>query len=41
MQYNSHFIPARQTKNYQENNFMNIVDGGKNNLMDMACAYFR
>lgn len=36
-----HFVPARQTKNYQENNFMNIVDGGKNNLMDMACAYFR
>lgn len=39
--YIPHFIPARQTKNYQENNFMNIVDGGKNNLMDMACAYFR
>lgn len=36
-----HFIPARQTRNYQENNFMGIVDGGKNNLMDMACAYFK
>ena len=36
-----HFIPARQTRNYQENNFMSIVDGGKGNLMEMACAYFR
>ena len=39
--YMVHFLPARQTKNYQENNFMSIVDGGKNNLMDMACAYFK
>ena len=36
-----HFIPARQSKNYQENNFMSIVDGGKGSLMEMACAYFR
>lgn len=36
-----HFIPARQSRGYQENNFMSIVDGGKNNLMEMACAYFR
>lgn len=36
-----HFLPARRTKNYQENNFMSIVDGGKNTLMDMACAYFK
>lgn len=36
-----HFIPARQATNYRQNNFMSIVDGGKNNLMDMACAYFR
>ena len=36
-----HFIPARQAKNYQENNFMSIVDGGKNNIMEMACAYFK
>lgn len=36
-----HFVPARQAKNYRENNFMNIVDGGKNNIMEMACAYFR
>ena len=39
MPYN--FEPMRQTKNYQENNFMNIVDGGKNNLMEMAYAYFK
>ena len=36
-----HFIPARQSKGYQENNFMSIVDGGKSSLMEMACAYFR
>ena len=36
-----HFIPARQSRSYQENNFMSIVDGGKSNLMEMACAYFR
>lgn len=35
------FKAMRQTKNYQENNFMNIVDGGKNNLMEMTCAYFK
>lgn len=36
----SHCIPARITPNFRENNFMNIVDGGKTNIMDMACAYF-
>jgi hypothetical protein len=35
-----HSAPLRNTATYQENNFMNIVDGGKKNLMDMACAYF-
>lgn len=39
--YLPHFKPARQAKNYQENNFMRIVDGGKTNLMEMACAYFK
>ena len=39
MPYN--FEPMRQTKNYQENKFMQTVDGGKNNLMEMACAYFK
>ena len=33
-------IPSRITPNFRENNFMNIVDGGKTNIMDMACAYF-
>lgn len=35
-----HMIPSRITSSYRENNFMNIVDGGKTNIMDMACAYF-
>lgn len=35
-----HMIPPRITSSYRENNFMNIVDGGKTNIMDMACAYF-
>lgn len=35
-----HMIPSRITPNFRENNFMNIVDGGKTNIMDMACAYF-
>lgn len=35
-----HYVPDRKTSTYQENNFMSIVDGGKNNLMDMACNYF-
>ena len=35
-----HYIPARVTKTYQENNFMNIADGGKNDLMERTCAYF-
>lgn len=35
-----HYIPARMTKTYQENNFMNIADGGKNNLMEKTQAYF-
>ena len=39
--YMVHFEPLRKTKTYQENNFMNIADGGKNNLMEMACAYFK
>lgn len=39
--YLPHFIPSRKAKNYQENNFMRIVDGGKNNIMEMACAYFK
>lgn len=39
--YMVHFIPARQTRNYKENNFMNVVDGGKGNIMEMACSYFR
>lgn len=39
--YIAHFEPLRKTKTYQENNFMNIVDGGKNNLMEMTCAYFK
>lgn len=38
--WNGHMIPARITPNFRENNFMNIVDGGKTNIMDMACAYF-
>ena len=39
--YMPHSSPFRKAKNFQENRFMNIVDGGKGNLMDMACAYFR
>lgn len=35
-----HMIPSRITSSYRENNFMNIVDGGKTNIMDMACEYF-
>ena len=35
-----HMSPSRITSSYRENNFMNIVDGGKTNIMDMACAYF-
>lgn len=35
-----HFIPSRNSSTYKENNFMSVVDGGKNNLMDMACKYF-
>lgn len=35
-----HYIPARVTKTYQENNFMNIADGGKNDLMERTCKYF-
>lgn len=34
-----HFRPARTTGTYQENNFMKIVDGGKNNLMERASAF--
>lgn len=39
--YMPHVAPLRKTRNYQENNFMSIVDGGKSSLMEMACAYFR
>lgn len=35
-----HYVPARTTKTYQENNFMSIADGGKNDLMEKTCAYF-
>lgn len=38
--YLPHGLPSRITSSYRENNFMNIVDGGKTNIMDMACAYF-
>lgn len=38
--YAVHMIPARITPNFRENNFMNIVDGGKGNIMDMTSAYF-
>lgn len=36
-----HFVPMRKTSSYKENNFMSIVDGGKGNLMEKACAYFK
>ena len=39
--YMVHFLPARQSKNYRENNFMKIVDGGSGNIMEMACQYFK
>lgn len=34
-----HFKPARDTSTYRENNFMKIVDGGKNNLMERASQF--
>ena len=38
--WNGHMIPARITQNFRENNFMRIVDGGKESIMDKASAYF-
>lgn len=38
--WNGHMIPARITQNFRENNFMRIVDGGKESVMDKASAYF-
>lgn len=36
-----HFLPTRMTTSYKENNFFSIVDGGKQTLMERACAYFK
>lgn len=38
--WNGHMIPARITQNFRENNFMRIVDGGKESIMDKASIYF-